>query len=553
MAQAVARELATVPDPQEAGQPMRIQTTQPESDVVSALAGRREELDAIGPLGTASQPVMELGEDLTGRPQQRVEIGLDSVITATVRQNLGIQASRLQPGISEQELIAAEAVFDWLLFGSLNLTKTDEPQFVPVIGGFPLGTAFAASDNTRFETGVRKRLDFGAEVTLATSLLRFQNNDPGIAFNPNPAYTARVILGITQPLLRGFGTEVNRATIRLARNQRERSVEQLESDLHDTVLIAENAYWDLLFAWRNLAITEWLVDVGVRVRTTLEGRRELDVTPAEYADAVARVEQRRAEVIRAQRVVRAASDRLKQLINDPEMLVGSEAALFPIDQPAEAPITFSLRESILTAIDNRPEIRQAALTIDDADIRVAVESNNRLPLLNLAAQSEFVGLDDTASNAYGDIDGDFIDYIIGLTFEVPLGNRAAEAGYEAARLRRSSSVLTYRQVVQDVILDVKAALRDVLATYELVAVTRSFRIAQAENLRALLVEEETLAGLTPEFLNLKFTRQETLATARRDEIAALVNFDKSLAELYRAMGIALKMKRIDVEVVDETE
>jgi outer membrane protein TolC len=294
--------------------------------------------------------------------------------------------------------------------------------------------------------------------------------------------------------------------------------------------------------------------VGVQVRDTLAGRRELDITLAEYADAVARVEQRRADVIRVRRQVRAASDALRLLINDPQMTISSEAVLYPLDQTIEAPISYNLREAILTAIDNRPEIQQAALGIQDATIRERVTGNERLPLLNLSAQMAYSGLDDNAGGAYDNLGGgDFIDYVLGLAFEYPLGNRAAEARHRAAGLQRTATVLGYQRAVQDVILDVKSALRDVITNYELILATRSFRVAQAENLRTLLVEEQTLAGLTPEFLNLKFTRQETLAQAQRQEVQSLVNFDKSVAALYRAMGIGLAMKKINVEVTVDDE
>ncbi|HEX5691729.1 MAG TPA: hypothetical protein VFX76_17060, partial [Roseiflexaceae bacterium] len=53
-------------------------------------------------------------------------------------------------------------------------------------------------------------------------------------------------------------------------------------------------------------------------------------------------------------------------------------------------------------------------------------------------------------------------------------------------------------------------------------------------------------------LNLKFQRQETLASARRQEIDAVASFDKAVSSLYRAMGVGLSMKNIQVEVVDET-
>jgi hypothetical protein len=103
------------------------------------------------------------------------------------------------------------------------------------------------------------------------------------------------------------------------------------------------------------------------------------------------------------------------------------------------------------------------------------------------------------------------------------------------------------------VLDVKAALRDCITSYELIQASRSNRIAQSENLRTLLVEEETLAGLTPEFLNLKFQRQERLAAAQADEALALVDYNKSLASLYRAMGVGLTMNRIELEIIDIDE
>jgi outer membrane protein TolC len=302
-------------------------------------------------------------------------------------------------------------------------------------------------------------------------------------------------------------------------------------------------------AWTDLGILEWLVEVGVEVRDVLDRRQGFDVSPAEYSDAVARVEQRRSDVIRARRAVRFASDRLKQLMNDRDIALAGEVVLFPANELFDQPITYNLREAILTAIDQRPEIDRAALAVTDSDIRIALADNDRLPFLDLSAQAAFLGLDDSAEESYKETgDGRFIDYVLGLAFQYPLGNRAAEAGFRRSRLERSAAIIGYQRAVQEVVLDVKNALRDVLTNYELIGATRSFRVAQAENLRALQVEEETLAGLTPEFLNLKFQQQERLASARRQEIDAVTSFDKAVSSLYRAMGTGLSVKNIEVEV-----
>ncbi|MCL4210043.1 MAG: TolC family protein, partial [Phycisphaerales bacterium] len=234
-----------------------------------------------------------------------------------------------------------------------------------------------------------------------------------------------------------------------------------------------------------------------------------------------------------------------QLMNDPGVTVGSELLVSPVDFMVEAPLEYDARQAIVTAVTERPEVSQALLALDDAAIGVSVADNLRLPLLNFTARMEYVGLDDALSGSYQNaFDNSFIDYVVGLAFEQPIGNRAAEAGYRQSRLRQSAAAIAYRQTVQNIVQDVKNALRDVVANYELIQATRSFRLAQTENLRTLLVEEEFKAGLTPEFLNLKFQRQDTLATAELQELEALANFNKAVARLYRAMGVGMSMNGI---------
>ena len=133
-----------------------------------------------------------------------------------------------------------------------------------------------------------------------------------------------------------------------------------------------------------------------------------------------------------------------------------------------------------------------------------------------------------------------------MSFEQPIGNRAAEAGYRSSRLQRISAITAYNKGLQRAILEVKESMRNVATSAELVSANKSFRIAQAENLRALQVEEETLSGLTPTFLNLKLQTQAGLANARIAEFTSAVNFNTSLASLYLAAGTTLEMHQISL-------
>jgi len=143
-------------------------------------------------------------------------------------------------------------------------------------------------------------------------------------------------------------------------------------------------------------------------------------------------------------------------------------------------------------------------------------------------------------------EGDFVNYLAALRFSQALGNRFAEASYARARLQRSQAVVQYDRAVQGTVLAVKNALVDCVAFRELVEQNRVFRLAQAENLRALLVDEKTLAALTPEFLQLKFQLQNGLAQAEDQYFASLVGYQGALARLQQAMGTGLETRGIEV-------
>lgn len=115
---------------------------------------------------------------------------------------------------------------------------------------------------------------------------------PGF-FYPNPSWTNNIQVGMSQPLLQGFGSDVNLAQVRLARNADRKSMQDLRLRLLDLVARTEAAYWRLVLARNDLAIRQWLVAVGVEVRDVLAKRRQFDTTLAQYADAVAVVENRK--------------------------------------------------------------------------------------------------------------------------------------------------------------------------------------------------------------------------------------------------------------------
>ncbi|MEM7754850.1 MAG: TolC family protein [Planctomycetota bacterium] len=499
-----------------------------------------------------------LADDFYGEASETTAVGLRAAIELAVTRNLVVQEAGFGPVVAQADIVTAEAAFDAVFFTDVQWTDTDAPTTIPnFIPGGPTRVT-NASQSVTANTGIRRALTTGGSFTAEQRLS--YTDERGTAFGgvgtPNPASAVDFVLGFEQPLLQGFGPDVALAEVRLGRNAERVSVSQLRQQLLDTVTETERAYWELVRAHRELVITARLVERGETVREEIKARRVLDAVQAQVADAVSAVESRRADLLRAQRAVRRASDALKVFMNDPRLPVGSETVLVPTDATLDQPIVYSFADALDTAVSNRPEVAIAVLSIDDASIRQAVADNGRLPTLDLRAEMQLRGFDGNLGDAYGDaFDNEFVDdFFIGALFEQAIGNRADEAAFRRARLERMRSVVAYRQTIQSVVLDVKNALDDVVTNYKLIEQARLSRIAAAEALRTLLVEKElTDRGFTVERLDLELNQQEALAAAERAEVAALIDYQIALAELSRATGITLERNRIDFVVPDANQ
>lgn len=491
-----------------------------------------------------------MDDDLLGDQQRFVTINLERAIRSAMDRNSQLQFDRLRPAISEAQLVAAEAAFDWNFFVNGQFQSIDRPSTSTTF----FSTAADVFDQADLSTGVSRQLTSGGSLTIDTSWSWSDNDTPGLTVVPNPANTVTVGAQLTQPLLRGGGSDFALSTIRLSENAERDEVALLESNIISTIRQTEEAYWTLVQTHQNLLIQQRLLERGIKVRDIIINRGRIDATQAQIADARAEVESRKAQVIRAQRNLRSASDTLKTLINDPELTIGSEILLLPADMAIDEPIRFSLVDAVTTALTERPEITRALLSIDDTTIRKQIARNQLLPRLDLELSARYSELDRDVEDAYGDIwEGNFIDYVVGVTYEYAIGNREANADLRRRQLENVQAVLSFQNTVQQIVLDVKNSLRDVVTGYKLIEQTRLARYAASENLRALQVQIDTTEGYTAFNLDQLLNNQSSLALAEAEEIQSLINYNIAISRLYASIGRSLERNGIDFVVTESAD
>lgn len=494
---------------------------------------------------------LPLGPDLLGQDQAIVGITLEQAIRVAVENNLELRFARLEPIISEMQTIQAEAAFDWIFFTSLQYSELDQQLQDRSTSGVNLAAETTQNQEVAWVTGVRRQLDTGAQLQLQQEYAYGIADQTGFELAPNPSNELTFALQFDQPLMRGFGRDVGLAQVRLNRNAERDAIAELRGELVATVLETERAYWLLAQAHRDLLILKRLEERGKNVFDRVYERRRIDAAPPQIFSVLSRVEDRKGNVIAAQNVLRRRSDSLKRLINDPSLPMSGEALLIPLDGPTTQPVSYSMLDALTTAVEHRPEIDRAILSIDSATIRRVVAENNLLPQLDLRTQFRINALEDDIRNTFDTAsEARFIDIVVGLFFEQPIGNRGAEALARQRLIEREQAMLSLRNTVQGIALEIRSQLDNMVTNYRLIEQRRIARLAAAETLRALIVQNETIQGFTIERLEVELNRQEGLAQAERSEIEALVNYQISIAELNAATGTNLERNQIEVRVDD---
>jgi outer membrane protein len=411
---------------------------------------RRNELDKTSGPEAYKTDVPQLGPDLTGKTEGKVvAMTLQEAVSRAVRKNLDVQLANLGPAFNDTQITQAEALFDAVYFADYSFQQLDTPQ-PPLFG----------NDRQRethgIATGIRKPMTTGGQFTIQTDLARNAIDTKGLGgdtFN-----SADVLLSLTQPLLRNFGEEVNRAQIELSHNAKAQSIQDVRTRMTDVALQTEAAYWQLVFARQKLLILYRLQQRAEKDRDQIKKRLDYDAQPVQLTEANSFVELRRAEVIRSRQDVRLLSDTLKRLINSDDLPLSGETVIEPLDNPADLAVNLqlSLLDAVSAALRHRPEVQRALLEIKDGAIRQRVADNQRLPQLNLAATLRYNSSSDNTASALGRItDGDYIDYLLGAQFETPIGNRAPEAAYRQRQIEHRALTIAYQRAAQQAVQEVK--------------------------------------------------------------------------------------------------
>ncbi len=462
----------------------------------------RELNSATNPTAPSTRPIVvrPLGNEPT------VRLGLQEIVQRSVAGSGEVRVAGFDPAIAETRVIEAQARFDPVLFANASWQHTDQQTAGQpnVFGGIvdpKLGNVLYVQRGDMYiiEPGIKQLLPSGGEVSLSEQISQSY-------FKPqttiqNPYWQNELKLQITQPLLRDFGYEANQARITIARNDQRVSVLDFRKALETNVEEIEKDYWQLEDAEQEVRIQEELLGrtrdtADILIKRFVAGGQ--GVSRVQTSQATSSIRSREAQLIDARRKLGDLSDDIKRRMNDPEFPVAGQVVILTDNSPIESPITFNFDDVVATAMDNRYELGQQQIRINSASIAQDVAKVNLLPKLEVKAEVDVQGVSGNESHAAAN---EFLDSHVGgqlgLTFELPIGNREAGAIFRRAKLQRMQAIEQYRFLIDQVTQDVKTGLRDVQASWEEIGSRRQARFAASDTLLALEQREAQGEALDP--------------------------------------------------------
>jgi len=473
------------------------------------------------------------------RPE-RVEMTLGDALKRMLLNSYVLQAQAYNPAIETTKIVEAEAQFDAVFFTKYNYNKQDRPTSSQLMS--------TISDTRDAEGGVRKLLATGMQVQASYALTRSFTN---LIFQTlNPSYFNTLMFDFRQPVLRGFGLDYNRSQIELRRLDREISLDQLRKNIREQIFNVEQAYWRLYEARRGIGVSARLLTDLEQILEWLQQRKEAgyDVYGVQLNLTTSRIEQRRAQFIRKIADVKNAEDALKALINDPDLNLAQNIEIIPVDAASLEPLTIDELGEIAAALQYRSELQEARHVIEQAKLLIGVAKNQALPKLDVFFRYVVDGLGGNWGKAFHQMTkNDFNEYVLGIEFEWPIGNRGPEAALRRARLQQAQAIANQRAQIESVIREVRQAINDLRTSWAQIGPALRAAQASRDQLRATKARQERL---DPPSLQVELDAQESLAGARDGLVTLLANYNIALSDLERRKGTLLEYNNVSIRGVD---
>jgi outer membrane protein len=529
----------------------------------------------------AATAISSADDDLPPQPLSPIEkaqkdgtallISLKDLTKLALQNNLDIAIEDTNEELSRQAIIQSQGVYDPSLAARFTFNSNRNPN--TNLATKSTTGSFSQRKQANWNFTFTQPVKTGGSLEIGWNSGRSDQVTTFTLFNPQ--YNASGSISFTQPLWRNFRIDDNRSQIKITNLDLETSDSQFKQRVTETIADIQSRYWDLVSAIRDYEIKR--DSVRLAQITLRDNRKKVEVgtlAPIEVTQAEAQAANREVDLISAEDTILNRENALRQLIsNDRNAPIWSQV-IVPTETPDFREYKVDLDTAILTALNNRPELEQADIGLEQSDIRIKLNQNKRRWQVDLTASLGSVGvagpqfyqLDPVTGQEVLGPDGNpipqtplplvggigtayktvftegFYNWSVGFNVQVPLRNRAADAQIAREEIDKRRKLMQRKNQEQAIQVEVRNAVQQLETNRKRVETSKvALRLAQ-EQLDGEVKRFE--AGLSENFRVLD--QQNALSTAEYQELVSLINYKKSIINLQKAMYTLLEANEFDI-------
>jgi outer membrane protein len=453
------------------------------------------------------------------------ELTLEQCVNRALARNFTLEIGRYAPAIAKDGIEIAKGGYQPQLSVTGATGKNSTPGF--------------DSRSSNLRVGVTQELYTGTTLSASSRLDR-SSSDPFTVGSLNPAYDADLTLSARQSLLRGFGTEVNRASLDRARIGLDRANLDYKATALDVIQDTENAYYNLAFAREQLVVRNFSYALAQRLFDEAKIRRDTGVaTNLDVLQAEVGVANARRNVILAEQSVKDRQEVLLALIGQFELDTAIGAVRFAEVSPA-TPVFAS---SYQMAKQNQPDYLSSQAAIEQLKLDLKIAKDDSKPDLTVGAALGLSGTNGSGKDAFGDaLDRQKQSWQVDFAFNYPWGQTSGKARYRQSLAGLSREQVRLKQIEQNIELQVRSAVRSVETNLESVKIATL--AAKLSEQQYELEKAKFDAGQSTSRRVLE--AQNDLEDARVNELQAKVSLQGAISTLHRVEGSSLQRYSVNL-------
>jgi outer membrane protein TolC len=470
---------------------------------------------------------------------------LQEAIDLALENNLDIKTEEYNPEISDTFVANEEARFEPLFSGNLSNENSDIPT-----GSRLAGEGTLTNENLAYNLRWDHLLTFGTAYNIVFDNSRFTTNQLFSSFNPR--FDSTLFANVRQPLMRNFGKDITLTPVNIAKSDRLASDARLHQRVLNVELQVTQAYLDYAFAQAEVEVFKQSLIFAQDLYENNKKQVEVGtMAPLEVLVAEAEVATKEQAIIAGEVAIKNREDILRTLVYGDRVQDWNKTIAIPLERPNFVDISVTEEQAIDIALRDNPDIKALEMDLQSNNLTTKLARNRMKPLMDLTGSFGYTGLGGdqlvfggdifnpvpigTVPGNYGDALGNLWEnptWNFGLIIELPMGNKNAEADYVRADLTEKQTKTILESTRQQLIMNIRTALRNIKASLKLIESTRVTVVLQEKKVDA---EQKKLnVGLSTNFVVLDF--QDDLAQARSGELAAIIAYLKNVAQLERFMG-----------------